>query len=187
MPGSPVGAGGAFTGGEKLLAPPGVRLFSVGVTDGAVVVVVVLLGAGVSLLLEQAVSAPIVMIAPPPMTNATRRVKRSVFMFYPNPIPELRSDDRLRGRRRLDADVNIMPRVEQIACKTPSRCRPVLITGSADGVPLRWGRRQTGVCGWQRRAASSSSRGCVAGSRSGAREVDDVVEPVEQRGGHQVV
>ena len=119
VPGSPVGAGGAFTGGEKLFAPPGVRLFSVGVTDGAVVVVV-LLGAGVSLLLLQpAVSAPIVMIAPPPMTNATRRVKRSVFMFYPNPIPELRSNDRLRGRRRLDADVNMMPRVEQIAHESP--------------------------------------------------------------------
>jgi hypothetical protein len=115
VPGSPVGAGGALTGGEKLFAPPGVRLFSVGVTDGAVVVVVVLLGAGVSLLLLQpAVSAPIVMIAPPPMTNATRRVKRSVFMFYPNPIPELRSNDRLRGRGRLDADVNMMPRIEQI-------------------------------------------------------------------------
>ena len=120
VPGSPVGAGGALTGGEKLFAPPGVRLFSVGVTDGAVVVVVVLLGAGVSLLLLQpAVSAPIVMIAPPPMTNATRRVKRSVFMFYPNPIPELRSNDRLRGRRRLDADVNMMPRVEQIAHESP--------------------------------------------------------------------
>lgn len=91
-------------------------LFSVGVTDGAVVVVVVvLLGAGFSLLLQPAVNAPIVMIAPPPMTNATRRVKRSAFMFYPNPIPELRSDDRLRGRGRLDAAVNIMPRDEQIA------------------------------------------------------------------------
>ena len=132
-----MGAGGAFTGGEKLLAPPGVKLFSVGVTDGAVVVVVVLLGAGVSLLLEHAVSAPIVMIAPPPMTNARRRVKRSVFMFYPNPIPELRSDDRLRGRRRLDAVVNIMPRVEQIAYESPSRRRPVPITGAADEVTLR--------------------------------------------------
>lgn len=118
------GAGGAFTGGEKLLAPPGVRLFSVGVTDGAVVVVVVLLGAGVSLLLEHADSAPIVMIAPPPMTNARRRVRRSVFIFYPNPIPELRSDDRLRGRGRLDAAVNIMPRVEQIACKSRGRFGP---------------------------------------------------------------
>ena len=77
VPGSPVGAGGAFTGGEKLLAPPGVRLFSVGVTDGAVVVVVVLLGAGVSLLLEQAVSAPIVMIAPPPMTNPRSQLPSS--------------------------------------------------------------------------------------------------------------
>ena len=150
-----MGAGGAFTGGEKLLAPPGVRLFSVGVTDGAVVVVVVLLGAGVSLLLEQAVSAPIVMIAPPPMTNARRRVKRSVFMFYPNPIPELRSDDRLRGRRRLDAVVNIMPRVEQIEYESPRQCRPVLITVAADEPPVGWRPRQTGVCGWQPDVASS--------------------------------
>jgi len=119
VPGSPVGAGGAFTGGEKLFAPPGVMLFSVGVTDDVVVVVVVLLGAGFSLLLQPAVNAPIVMIAPPPMTNATRRVKRSVFIFYPNPIPELRSDDRLRGRGRLDAAVNIMPRDEQIAYQLP--------------------------------------------------------------------
>ena len=181
-----MGAGGAFTGGEKLLAPPGVRLFSVGVTDGAVVVVVVLLGAGVSLLLEQAVSAPIVMIAPPPMTNARRRVKRSVFMFYPNPIPELRSDDRLRGRGRLDAVVNIMPRVEQIEYESPRQCRPVLITVAADEPPVGWRPRQTGVCGWQPDAASSSPLGCVAESRSDAREAD-VVEPVEQRGGHQVV
>lgn len=112
VPGTPVGAGGAFTGGEKLLGPPGVRLFSVGVTD-VVVVVVVLEGAGVSLLLQPAVSAPMVMIAPPPMTRARRRVKRSVFMFVPNPIPELRTDDRLRGRGWLYANVNIMPHVEQ--------------------------------------------------------------------------
>ena len=107
-----------MTGGEKLLAPPGVMLFSVGVTDVVVVVVGVVEGAGVSLLL-QPTSAPMAMIAPPPMTNATRRVKRSVFMFYPNPIPELRSDDRLRGRGWLDANVNMMPRVEQIACESP--------------------------------------------------------------------
>ena len=115
VPGSPVGAGGALTGGEKLLGPPGVRLFSVGVTE--VVVVGVVEGAGFSLLL-QPTSAPMAMIAPPPMTNATRRVRRSVFIFYPNPIPELRSNDRLRGRGWLDANVNMMPQVEQIACET---------------------------------------------------------------------
>ena len=103
-----MGAGGVFTGGEKLLGPPGVRLFSVGVTDD-VVVLVVLEGAGVSLLLQPAVSAPMVMIAPPPMTSANRRVKRSVFMFFPNPIPVLRSNDRVRGRGWLDANVNIVP------------------------------------------------------------------------------
>ncbi len=102
-----MGAGGAFTGGEKLFGPPGVKLFSVGVTD--VVVVVVLLGAGVVLLLQPAVSAPMVMIAPPPTIRATRRVKRSVFMFFPNPIPVLRSNDRVRGRGWLDANVNIVP------------------------------------------------------------------------------
>jgi hypothetical protein len=96
-----------------------------------------------------------VMIAPPPMTNARRRVKRSVFMFYPNPIPELRSDDRLRGRRRLDAVVNIMPRVEQIAYDSPSQCRPGLITAVAGEAPLRWRPWQTGVCGWQPDVASS--------------------------------
>jgi hypothetical protein len=159
-----VGAGGAFTGGEKLLAPPGVRLFSVGVTDGAVVVVVVLLGAGVSLLLEQAVSAPIVMIAPPPMTNATRRVKRSVFMFYPNPIPELRSNDRLRGRGRLDADVNMMPRVEQIAYETQFPGRPVSSRAAED----------------QFRTAAN------LGSGGDAHELDGVVA-VEQGGRDQVV
>jgi hypothetical protein len=74
-----VGAGGAFTGGVKLLGPPGVRLFSVGDTD-VVVVVVVLDGAGVSLLLQPAVNAPMAMIALPPMTSARRRAKRSVFI-----------------------------------------------------------------------------------------------------------
>jgi hypothetical protein len=89
VPGTPVGAGGAFTGGEKLLGPPGVRLFSVGVTDVVVVVVVVVLdGAGVSLLLQPAVNAPRVMIALPPTTSARRRARRSVFMCFPNPIPE---------------------------------------------------------------------------------------------------
>jgi hypothetical protein len=165
VPGSPVGAGGALTGGEKLFAPPGVRLFSVGVTDGAVVVVVVLLGAGVSLLLLQpAVSAPIVMIAPPPMTNATRRVKRSVFMFYPNPIPELRSNDRLRGRGRLDADVNMMPRVEQIAYETQFPGHPVSSRAAED----------------QCRTAAN------LGSGGDARVLDGVVA-VEQGGGDQVV
>jgi hypothetical protein len=125
-----VGAGGAFIGGEKLLGPPGVRLFSVGVTD--VVVVVVLEGAGVSVLLQPAVSAPIVMIAPPPMTSAKRRVRRSVFMFYPNPIPELRSNDRLRGRGWLYANVNIMPQIEQRAGRITRRnaASPIVASSS---------------------------------------------------------
>jgi hypothetical protein len=50
LPGLPDGRGGAFTGGEKLLPPVGLMLFSVGVGDGAtddvVVVVEVLEGAG---------------------------------------------------------------------------------------------------------------------------------------------
>jgi hypothetical protein len=122
-----VGAGGAFTGGEKLLGPPGVRLFSVGVTDD-VVVLVVLEGAGVSLLLQPAVSAPMVMIAPPPMTSANRRVKRSVFMSYPNPIPELRSSDRLRGRGWPNANVNMMPQIEQSVGQIPHSALPRILS-----------------------------------------------------------
>ncbi|MCV7136774.1 hypothetical protein H7J06_27795 [Mycobacterium hodleri] len=50
MPGTPVGAGGALTGGLNELPPVGLMLFSVGVADGAVVVVsVVLDGLGFSL------------------------------------------------------------------------------------------------------------------------------------------
>ena len=65
-----------MTGGEKLLPPVGLRPFSVGLGlgDGAtddVVVVVVLDGAGDSLLLQPAVSAPIAMIALPPATSAS--------------------------------------------------------------------------------------------------------------------
>ena len=73
VPGTPVGAGGALTGGEKLFGPPGVMFFSVGggATDD-VVVVVVLDGDGDSVLLQPAVSAPIAMIAPPPATSARR-------------------------------------------------------------------------------------------------------------------
>ncbi|WP_161600489.1 hypothetical protein [Mycolicibacterium hodleri] len=88
MPGSPVGAGGAFTGGEKLLGPPGVRLFSVG--DGAtddVVVVVVLDGLGDSLPPQPAVNVAIATTALPPTTNATRRPKRPDFMIPSVPIP----------------------------------------------------------------------------------------------------
>lgn len=75
MPGIPVGAGGAFTPGLKELPPVGLRLFSVGVTEGAVVVVVVLDGLGDSLP-PQAVSAPIETNAATPIPAATRRVSR---------------------------------------------------------------------------------------------------------------
>ena len=76
VPGMAVGAGGAFTGGLKLLPPVGLMLFSVGETDGGVVVVVVVLdGAGVSPP-PQAVSAPIETNAATPIPAATRRVSR---------------------------------------------------------------------------------------------------------------
>ena len=72
--------------GLKLFAPPGVRLFSVG--DGGVVVVVVVLdGAGDSLLPQAAVSEPMAMIALPPATSARRRTQRSDFIV--DPIPNL--------------------------------------------------------------------------------------------------
>jgi hypothetical protein len=77
-----VGAGGAFTGGVKRLPPVGLMLFSVGDTDGAVVVVVV------SVVLDgppvwpppQAVSVPMEMKAATPRPAATRRVRR-LFMI----------------------------------------------------------------------------------------------------------
>ena len=72
-----VGAGGAFTCGVKRLPPVGLMLFSVGDTDGSVVlvvvVVVVLDGLGVVLPLH-AVSAPMEMKAAMPRPAATRRV-----------------------------------------------------------------------------------------------------------------
>jgi hypothetical protein len=90
VPGMAVGAGGAFTGGVKRLPPVGLMLFSVGVTDGAVVVVggaldglVVLDGLGDSLS-PQAVSAPMEMKAATPRLAATRRVVR-LFMIRSYP------------------------------------------------------------------------------------------------------
>ena len=73
-----------MTGGLKELPPEGLMLFSVGVTDGAVVVVsVVLDGAGFSLP-PQAVSAPMEMNAAMPRPAATRRVFRLVMkQSYP--------------------------------------------------------------------------------------------------------
>lgn len=71
-------------GGVKLLPSEGLRLFSVGLEDGAtdvvdvvevVVVVDVLDGAGDSLLLQPAVNAPMAMSALPPATSASRRAK----------------------------------------------------------------------------------------------------------------
>lgn len=80
VPGMAVGAGGALMGGVKRLPPVGLMLFSVGVTEGAVVVVsVVLDGLGDSLLL-QAVSAPIETKAATPRPAAMRRVSR-LFMI----------------------------------------------------------------------------------------------------------
>jgi hypothetical protein len=95
LPGLPVGRGGALTGGEKLLPPVGLMLFSVGDGEGdgatdVVVVVVVLEGAGDSLLLQPAVSAPMAMIAPPPATSASRRAKRPEFMICSNLNPRVR-------------------------------------------------------------------------------------------------
>ena len=76
----------AFTGGVKLLPPVGLMLFSVGdgATDDEEVVGVVLEGVGVSVL-PHAVRAPIAMIALPPATSASCRVKRADFMFLSNP------------------------------------------------------------------------------------------------------
>jgi hypothetical protein len=78
-----VGAGGAFTGGEKRLPPVGLMLFSVGETlgDGASVVVVVVVVVGVvegplDPLPPQAVSAPMEMKAATPRPAAARRVNR---------------------------------------------------------------------------------------------------------------
>jgi hypothetical protein len=75
-----VGAGGAFTGGVKRLPPVGLMLFSVGDTDGAVVVVVVVLDGVVDWFPPQAVSAPMEMKAATPRPAATRRVRR-LFMI----------------------------------------------------------------------------------------------------------
>ncbi|KQY03816.1 hypothetical protein ASD37_23460 [Mycobacterium sp. Root135] len=85
VPGTPVGAGGALTGGLKELPPEGLMLFSVGVTDGALVELsVVLDGAGFSSLPPQAVSAPMEMNAAIPRPAATRRVFRLVMrQSYP--------------------------------------------------------------------------------------------------------
>jgi hypothetical protein len=77
----------AVTGGVNLLPPDGSMLFSVG--DGATdVVVVVLEGLGFSPVLQPAVSAPMAMIALPPATSASRRVKRSDFivLVLSNPL-----------------------------------------------------------------------------------------------------
>jgi hypothetical protein len=84
VPGIAVGAGGAFTGGLKLLPPVGLMLFSVGDTDGGVVVVVVVLDGPPVSPPPQAVNAPIEMKAATPIPAATRRVSRLVMMqSYP--------------------------------------------------------------------------------------------------------
>src|SRR3954471_5923176 len=75
-----VGAGGAFTGGLKLLPPVGLMLFSVGETEGVVVVVVVVLDGPPVPPPPQAVSALIETNAAIPRPAATRRVRR-LFML----------------------------------------------------------------------------------------------------------
>jgi hypothetical protein len=81
LPGIAVGAGGAFTGGEKLLGPPPSEPFSVGDGGGGatlllagvvVVVVVVVVGAGFSSLLH-AVAIPIMPTARAIAAAADRR------------------------------------------------------------------------------------------------------------------
>jgi hypothetical protein len=82
VPGTPVGAGGAFTGGLKLLPPVGLRPFSVGEAEveGAVVVVVVVLEGPPDSPPPQAVSAPIEIRAATPRPAATRRLS-GLFMM----------------------------------------------------------------------------------------------------------
>jgi len=76
-PGIAVGAGGALTVGVNRLPPVGLRLFSVGETDGVVVEVsVVLDGPSSFSLVLQAVSAPPRMAAEMPTVAAIRRVVR---------------------------------------------------------------------------------------------------------------
>lgn len=71
LPGSAVGAGGAFTEGVKELAPPGVIAFSVGDGAGALELVGVVVLDGASLLsLPHAVKVPIPTIATPPAKSA---------------------------------------------------------------------------------------------------------------------
>jgi hypothetical protein len=103
LPGLPDGRGGAFTGGEKLLPPVGLMLFSVGVgvavgdgaTDDVVVVVEVLEGAGDSVPLHPAVKAPMAIIALPPATSAKRRAQRSDFIVRVQSCPQ---PERVRRR-----------------------------------------------------------------------------------------
>jgi hypothetical protein len=76
-PGIAVAGGGANTDGENLLPPVGSRPFSVGVADGAVVLVVVVVvvveGLSVLLLPQAAVSAPSPTMAMAPAAAAKRR------------------------------------------------------------------------------------------------------------------
>ena len=76
VPGTPVGAGGAFTPGLKELPPVGLMRFSVGVTAGGVdgVVVVVLDGLSGSPP-PQAVNAAIDKMAATPSDAATPRYR----------------------------------------------------------------------------------------------------------------
>jgi len=80
-PGIAVGAGGAFTVGEKLLTPPRVTPFSVG--DGGVALVLVGVGVGVSFSLElHAVASPLILTVATTKAIADRR--RIPFMLLPD-------------------------------------------------------------------------------------------------------
>jgi hypothetical protein len=86
-----VGAGGAFTVGVNLLPPEGLIDFSVGSTDGAVVVVVVVVevsGVFFSSLPQVAVKPIIARMAAPPTAAETRRV-RLEFMMRSLPLPRV--------------------------------------------------------------------------------------------------
>lgn len=93
-PGMAVGAGGALMVGVNLLPPLGLIDFSVGSTDGPVVLVVVVVvvvdvsGVFFSSLPQAAVKPIIARMAAPPTAAETRRV-RFVFIMRSLPLPRV--------------------------------------------------------------------------------------------------
>ena len=91
-PGMAVGAGGALMVGVNLLPPLGLIDFSVGATEGPVVLVVVVVvevsGAFFSSLPQAAVKPIMARMAAPPMAAETRRV-RLEFMMRSLPLPRV--------------------------------------------------------------------------------------------------